>query len=86
MNIRLGNLTVEQIENRLGIEFPKDLQNELKLSNQPEASNIQKGKWHCFDIPFEIVFGDLEYATKFYNSLKAQASKCKEPLRISIQN
>lgn len=82
----LGDLSVEQIEKRLGIEFPQDIRDFMNSNNQHEASNVAKGKWHCFDIPFNLVCGDIETATKIYNSVKSMSSQCKEPLKISITN
>jgi hypothetical protein len=80
----LGNLTVSQIEKRLGIEFPKEIRDFMKDSHQSTASNIAKGKWHCFDIPFQLVCGDVETATKIYNSVKERAHEVNEPLQISV--
>ena len=85
MNIMLGNLNVAEIEKRLGIEFPNDLKEFMKSSHQSNADNIQKGKWHCFDMPFQLVCGDMETAQKIYNHLKDQSNKCKVKLGISIQ-
>lgn len=86
MNIMLGNLSVAEIESRLGINFPEEIVRFMEDSHQPSAQNVQSGKWHCFDIPFNLVCGDIETAQKIYNALKSQASKCKEPLRISVNN
>lgn len=80
----LGNLSVSQIESRLGIDFPDEIRDFMQQSNQHEASNIAKGKWHCFDIPFRIVCGDMETAQKIYNSVKHRSGECKEPLQFSI--
>ena len=38
----LGNLNVNQIETRLGIEFPEDVREFMKQTHQSEASNIAK--------------------------------------------
>jgi len=84
--IMLGNLTVEQIENRIGIDFPDKIKIFMKENNQDEASNIKKGKWHCFDIPFHIVCGDIDTATKIYNSVKERSKDVKESLQFSINN
>ena len=84
MNIMLGNLSVSQIEKRLGIEFPEDIREFMKQTHQAEASNIGKGKWHCFDIPFILVCGDMQTATKIFEGLKPQSDKCKEALQISL--
>jgi len=84
MSVMLGNLSVEQIEKRLGIEFPEDIKNFMKGTQQANAKNIAKGKWHCFDMPFNIVCGDMETATKIYEGLKPQSDKCKEALQFSL--
>jgi len=84
MAIYLGNLSVSQIEKRLGIEFSEEIRGFMKQTHQPEAANVKKGKWHCFDIPFVLVCGDMETATKIYNSVKDRSSECKEPLQFSL--
>jgi len=85
MNIMLGNLNVDQIEKRLGINFPADVKKFMEITHQLNADNVLKGKWHCFDIPFNIVFGDIETATKVFNSVKDKSNECKEQLQFSIQ-
>jgi hypothetical protein len=85
MSIMLGNLSVKQIEERLGIDFPKDIKEFMEESHQSSASNVEKGKWHCFDIPFCLVSGDIETAIKIFNSVKDKADKCKETLQFAIQ-
>ena len=86
MNIMLGNQTISQIEKRLGIEFPEEIREFMKKTHQPKAKNIAKGKWHCFDIPFVLVCGDMETATKIFNSVKDKSSECKEQLRFSLSS
>ena len=80
----LGNLTTSQIEKRLGIEFPEEIRELMKQTHQSEAANIGKGKWHCFDIPFNLVCGDMELATKIFESVKDKSSECKEKLQFSL--
>lgn len=82
----LGNLSVSQIENRLGIEFPEEIRKFMTETHQLSASNIENGKWHCFDIPFNIVCGDIATATKIFNSVKEKSNECKEALRFSINS
>ena len=84
--IFLGNQSVSQIEERIGFEFPSEIREFMKLNHEPSASKIPKGKWHCFDIPFNLVCGDIETATKIFNSVKERSDECKEVLQISIQN
>lgn len=84
MGIMFGNLKVEEIEIRMGIDFPDDIRAFMQENNQSEAAKIEPGKWHCFDIPFHMVCGDIETATKIYNSVKERAGEVKEPLHFSI--
>lgn len=86
MNIMLGNLSVSQIEKRLGIEFPEEIRTFMNQNHQSKAENIAKGKWHCFDIPFNLVCGDMETAKKIFNSVKERSSECKEALQFSLNS
>ena len=81
----LGNLSVKQIEERLGIEFPEETRDFMNKSHQSEASKIQPGKWHCFDLPFNMVCGDYDTAKKIYESVKDKSEQCKTSLQFSIQ-
>lgn len=85
MNIYLGDLSVEFIERRLGIDFPPEIREFMKANHQDEAEGIKPGKWHCFDIPFTLVCGDVDTATKIFNSVKARSSEVIEQLHIAIQ-
>lgn len=82
----LGNLSVNEIEGRLGIDFPENIRKFMKENHQAKAENIAKGKWHCFDMPFHIVCGDMETAQKIYDSVKDRSSECKTTLQFSINN
>jgi hypothetical protein len=86
MGIMLGNLSVIEIEKRIGIPFPEEIKEFMINNHQSTAAKVAKGKWHCFDIPFHIVCGDLKTATYIYNSVKDRASKIKESLAFSIAN
>lgn len=82
----LGNLNTDQIEKRLGIVFPEKVKTFMNENHQHEAANIKPGKWHCFDIPFVLVCGDMKTAETIFYPLKEQGGKVKEQLQISIQN
>lgn len=85
MGFMLGNLSVAEIEKRLGIDFPDDIREFMNQTHQDKASDIEPGKWHCFDIPFQIVFGDIETAVKIFDSVKDRASECKERLHFCLR-
>ena len=85
MNIFLGNLSVEEIEKRSGVNFPKDLVNFMKSRRQEKASHVEPGKWHCFDIPFIIICGDKATARKIFSFLSPLSKNFKEMLQIGVQ-
>ena len=84
MNIYLGNLSVDEIEKRSGVKFPKELKDYMIPRRQQKAENVKPGKWHCFDIPFVLFCGDMETAKKIYSFLKDFSSEFKEKLVISV--
>lgn len=85
MSVYLGNMNIEDMEKRLGVSFPVELKDYMVKNHQEKATDIKPGKWHCFDIPFVIVFGDMETAKIVHDYLKPMASDFKKPIQISIQ-
>lgn len=82
----LGNLSVDEIEKRMGIEFPIETKIFMEQTREetPARIAVGTGKWHCFDTPFHLVCGDIETARKIYESVKARSQEIKEKLEISI--
>lgn len=59
MNIRLGNLSLEEMQKVAGVNFPKEFIEAMESKRQQDVSKpIAKDKWHCFRIPFELVVGE----------------------------
>ena len=65
-----GNISFSEIEARLGIKFPQDIAYFMSNNHQASAQNVMPGKWHCFDIPFNLVCGDIDTAKKIYGAIK----------------
>ncbi len=84
MNIMLGNLGVQDIEKRVGITLADAERRFLMGLRQERAENVRPGKWHCFDMPFNMVCGDMETAQKVYNVLSSYSVQMSERLEISI--
>jgi hypothetical protein len=82
----LGNLTVDQMEQRAGVTFPQELKNFMNSCHQPLAEGVKKGQWHCFDIPFILLCGDMDTAQTIYDHLKNQSKDFKQKLQISINS
>lgn len=83
-DMMIGNLTIEQIEERLGIKLTSEERRFLFRTRQLKATEIGEYKWHCFDIPFAMVCGSMRMATDIYNILKKYSDDMKEQLHISI--
>ena len=84
MGFMLGNLSVDEMQARSGVEFPVELIEYMQDRHQPEAENIKPGKWHCFDLPFTLVCGDMETAKEFARHLLPLSSKFKQKMQITV--
>ncbi len=84
MTIFLGNLSVKQIEERMGIQLADSEKEELSKMRQEKAEKIEPGRWHCFDLPFMIICGDKPTAEKVVKIFSAHdLSHVKEALQVS---
>jgi hypothetical protein len=83
MALMLGNLMIDEMQRRLGVEFPPELIAFMASGHQSEAQNIKPGKWHCFDIPFTLVCGDMETAKEIFEHLSPLAP-FREQMHIAI--
>ena len=84
MSICLGNLSVEEIQKRLGITLTESEQNKLSSKRQEVATNIARDKWHCFDLPFTIACGSYDTAVFVKDILEPYAKEMKTQVQISI--
>ena len=82
--ILLGNLDIEEIQNRSGVKFPEELVDCMEPKHQMKAEGVKPGMWHCFDIPFTLVCGDMETATEIHKHLAPLSKDFKEPLQIAL--
>ena len=80
----LGNLSISQMENRMGITFPDDLKEILSKYHQDTATDIKPGFWHCFDMPFTMVCGNQDIAELVREKLTAMIDDIKTPLSVAI--
>ena len=86
MSIFLGNLSISQIETRMGISLTEDERNTLNSMRQEKAEDIESGKWHCFDLPFMLICGDKQTAEKVVKIFQAHdLSRVREALQVSFE-
>ena len=66
-----GNLSISEMEIRTGISFPEKLKKILTISRQENQDIfLQENEWYCFDKPFMIVCGSMEFAQKLYSDFR----------------
>jgi len=80
----IGNLCIEEIENRTGVQFSEELRSYMKPRRQEKAANVAEGKWHCFDMPFILVCGDIKTAVTIFEQLNCHSDEFKERLQIGV--
>ncbi len=80
-----GNLNLSQIQARTGVDFPEALIEYMNPKNQTSAKGIQSGFWHCFDMPFTLVCGDMQTAQEIYKYLGPLSSKFKKRMDIAVE-
>jgi hypothetical protein len=68
----LGNLTVEEMERRLGITLSDEHRRRFLDSRQEQVNDtpLAPGCWHCFDIPFMLVCDVKETAMYFHDIIR----------------
>ena len=85
MEIRFGNLSLEEIQKISGVEFPKEFIEFMQDKRQEDVSiPLKHNTWHCFHIPFELVVcgDDMIDAIKKY--LVPIGKNFKQPMQVSV--
>lgn len=82
--ILLGNLSIEQIEQRLDIKFSETDKERLKSFHSEKTDVARQNAWHCFDIPFIIVCGTLNTVSEVMDILTPYSSKMKTKIQIGL--
>ena len=86
MSIRLGNLSLEEIQKEAGGIFPTDFVDFMQNKRQENVSvPIAKDKWHCFRFPFELAVGE-ELLDAVKTHLVPLGKDFKKALRVSVSN
>lgn len=72
IGIRLGNLTVEDLERDLEIKFSDEDREYLKSTRQENVSKkLSAEAWHYFDLPRTLSFGSVRFAMKIAKLIKS---------------
>lgn len=85
MGIMLGNLSIDEMQRRAGVYFPSELVDFMRDKRQVDAEKIERGKWHCFDLPFTLVCGDMDTAKEVFRHLSPFSSQFREAMSIAVE-
>ncbi len=80
----LGNLSICQMEERLGIEFPEPFRTDFAEMHQSKADDIKPGKWHCFDLPLYLICGDRDTAKMVQEALTPLQEQMTGSLTVGL--
>ena len=85
-NIMLGNLSIEDLERRLGVDLPSEFKESMNKGRQQiaESSALKENEWHLFDLPLMMVCGSFEMASYVNETLKPLADQFKDALQIAV--
>lgn len=75
--IYLGNLSIDQIQREYCVSFSEEDKKWLLKHYQDKAEDIEKDKWHFFDIPRIIIVGSQEFRKELYDRQKIMCFKNK---------
>lgn len=77
MCIFLGNMSLEQMEERLGIKLSDEHRQQFEGKRQEHVNDKQLGDgcWHCFDIPFTLMCDTQETAVRYRDIIQQYSIK-----------
>ena len=82
IDILMGNMTIEQFEAEHNFHLTDQERAFFQSTRQDLATVIEKGRWHGFDMPREIVCGDKDMADKVYAILGKYSDQMSPPFRV----
>jgi len=82
MEIRLGNLSLTQMQERLGIELSSDDVTNFPHRQENVSKKLDKYTWHCFDIPFCITCDSEDTAKSVLKILQPYVDQFRETIQI----
>lgn len=85
MSIAFGNLTIEEMERRLGINLTTPERAQLIAIRQDITRDLGPEKIHIFDSPFTICCGSVETAHKVMEILSPYSEQMACKIGVSLQ-
>ncbi|UXR49102.1 hypothetical protein [Staphylococcus simulans] len=84
MKVRIGNLKIEEVLDKLGITLPEEVVERMEARYQPSAQSedIEPEQWHCFEFPFCMSCGSRETAYEWFEILSPYGDEMKTQMQI----
>lgn len=81
----LGNLTLKEMEQKAGVTFPQELINILQDTREEMTASV-KGRrvWHCYELPFMLAVGQMQFAEEINGFLQPLSKDFKSVMQIGI--
>lgn len=79
----LGNLTVAQFENEIGVGLPEPFRAEFARRRCDDATHVPVGQWHCFRHPLYILCGDRETMNTILQHLEPLAEQMERQVELN---
>ncbi len=85
MGIYLGNLSVKQMQDRLGITLTEQDFNDLNNMRECVIDNVSADQMHIYDIPFMVYCGSYDTAVKVKDILIPYGKDMAGTISIGIR-
>ena len=85
MGIYLGNLSVKQMQDRLGITLTDQDFNALNNMRECVIDNVSADQMHIYDIPFMVYCGSYDTAVKVKDILSPYGKDMTRTISIGIR-
>lgn len=86
MTIYLGNLTINQMEQRLGITLTDDERKFFLSTHKDNCNSLGSDEWHCYDIPFMFAAGSVAFLKRCIKILSPYGSQCKCAMQMGVDS
>ncbi|WP_179396339.1 SMI1/KNR4 family protein [Lacticaseibacillus absianus] len=84
MGLRLGNLSIKELENACGFELPEDERDFMSAHNSVSANKVGAQEWHGFDLPQKSIHcGSKAFALTVVEHLKPYITKSTRALSVT---
>lgn len=84
MKVRVGNLKIEEVLDKLGITLPEEVVKimEARYQASAQSEDLEPQQWHCFEFPFCMLCGSRKTAYEWFEILSPYGDEMKTQMQI----